>query len=118
MLRLNPTSQMVFVALALAFAIQASGALDVESGRKLFRKSCSACHGDDAQGGERGPNLTGELRHGTSNDDILRNIINGIPGTGMPSFPMPDEEVRAIVAYLRSLRKGPGEEQVKGDPRA
>lgn len=118
MMRLDPTCRVFLLVVALALTIQASGASPAESGRKLFQKSCSACHGDDARGGERGPNLTGELRHGTSDDDMLRNIINGIPGTGMPPFPMPDDEARAIVAYLRSLRKGPREEHVKGDPEA
>jgi PQQ-dependent dehydrogenase (methanol/ethanol family) len=116
-LKLN-SSQMCLLALALTFTIRVSATSEAESGRKLFQKSCSACHGDNAQGGARGPNLTGELRHGASDEEILHNILNGIPGTGMPPFPMPDEEARAIVAYLGSLRKGPLEEQVKGDPQA
>ena len=101
MLRLTLSRpSMYLLALTLAFMTQASGASEVGSGRKLFEKSCGACHGENAQGG-RGPSLTGEMRHGASDEEILHNILNGIPGTGMPPFPMPDEEARAIVAYLR-----------------
>ncbi len=37
---------------------------------------------------------------------MVDNITGGIPGTQMPAFPMPAENARAIVAYLRSLSAG------------
>ena len=36
----------------------------------------------------------------------------------MPAFPMPEDDGRAIVAWLRSLRNAGPEEQVTGDARA
>src|SRR5215831_508887 len=97
---------------------QAQNPARIEMGHKLFQKNCSACHGSEAKGG-RGPDLTtGRWRSGSSDADILRNILTGISGTQMPAFPMPEDEGRAIVVWLRSLRSAGPEEQVTGDPRA
>jgi PQQ-dependent dehydrogenase (methanol/ethanol family) len=87
-----------------------------ETGRTLFQKSCGGCHGDNAKGG-RGPDLTtGNYRWGNSDDDILRNILQGIPGTQMPPFRMPDQEAWAILAFLRSAQGQIAVEPVKGNP--
>jgi alcohol dehydrogenase (cytochrome c) len=83
-------------------------------GRELFVRNCSACHGDTAKGG-RAPDLTtGSWKHGGSDDDLVRNITKGIAGTQMPPIPMPDADVRAIVAFLRTLSGGTAEE-IRGD---
>jgi PQQ-dependent dehydrogenase (methanol/ethanol family) len=88
-----------------------------ERGRQLFEKACTACHGQNANGG-RGPNLTGKLNRGALESEIVQNIVAGIPGTQMPAFPMPVENARAIVAYLRSLREGGPDLPVTGDAAA
>jgi PQQ-dependent dehydrogenase (methanol/ethanol family) len=86
----------------------------VQAGQKLFVKSCSGCHGANAKGG-RGPDLTtGNWRWGASDEEIQHNILNGIAGTQMPPFPLAEDEVRSIVAWLRSLRAGT-EEPITGD---
>lgn len=88
-----------------------------DAGHQLFQKTCSACHGSEAKGG-RGPDLTtGRWKWGSSDADILRNILGGIPGTQMPAFAMPEDDGRAIVAWLRSLHISPGE-RITGDAHA
>src|SRR5438132_1656755 len=100
----------------LLFA-QQTGA-DIAAGQKLFQKSCTSCHGENAKGG-RGPDLTtGQWRWGGSDSKILQNILSGIPGTQMPAFPMAANDGEVIVAYLRSLRNNAPEETLKGDPAA
>src|SRR6476661_3287794 len=75
---------------------------DVTQGATLFVEKCSACHGDTAKGG-RGPDLTsGEWKHGSSDVDLMRNIISGIPGTQMPAISMSESDARLIVGFLRS----------------
>src|SRR5215203_4846479 len=75
---------------------------ETAQGKGLFVQKCSACHGDTAKGG-RGPDLTsGTWKHGSSDADLLRNIIKGIPGTQMPSIPMSEADARSIIAFLRS----------------
>ena len=88
-----------------------------DQGRQLFEKACTACHGQNAKGG-RGPNLTGKLNRGALESEIVQNIVAGIPGTQMPAFPMPLENARSIVAYLRSLKEGGPDIPVTGDAAA
>src|SRR5512145_1521886 len=76
--------------------------ISAEAGRALFQKKCGSCHGENAKGG-RAPDLTtGNWRHGGTEDDLIRNITQGISNTQMPPFPMPKEEAQAIIAFLRS----------------
>ncbi len=90
----------------------------VAAGHALFQKNCSACHGSEGKGG-RGPDLTtGRWKWGSSDADILRNILTGISGTQMPAFAIPEDDGRAIVAWLRSLRNLGPEERITGDARA
>ncbi len=86
------------------------------AGSKSYSKLCSGCHGESAKGG-RGPDLTtGSWRWGGSEQQLVRNIVKGIPGTGMPAFAMPDAEAKAIVAHLRSLVPAAPKETPVGDP--
>ncbi|MGA8151360.1 MAG: c-type cytochrome [Terriglobales bacterium] len=79
-------------------------AVAVKEGASLFRANCSPCHGLRAGGGGRGPDLTsGRWTHGSADSDIFRTITQGVPGTEMPANALEDSEVRAIIAYLRSL---------------
>lgn len=88
----------------------------VVEGRKLFegRGLCSACHGAKATG-LLGPNLTdADWWHSDgSYEAIVTQIRGGVPaGTARTGVPMPpkggsslsDSEVRAVAAYVHSLR--------------
>ena len=86
-----PASVLALLFTSLSVAQQASES-DVAAGKSLFQKSCTACHGGNAQGG-RGPDLTsGRWRSGGSDAELTPNIIRGIPGTEMPAFPMPQHD--------------------------
>lgn len=88
----------------------------IQEGASLFRGNCSPCHGLNAQGGGRGPDLTaGRWVHGSSDADIFRTITRGVPGTEMPANGFDDSETWAILAYLRSLTPAK-EATVSGDP--
>ena len=66
----------------------------------------------NAEGG-RGPNLAqGAFYRGSSDEDLMRNISNGIEGTEMPGLFYSADRVRQVIAYLRSLtprEKPPGD---------
>jgi putative heme-binding domain-containing protein len=76
----------------------------IREGASLFRANCSPCHGPNAQGGGRGPDLTGgRWVHGSSDAEIFGTITRGVPGTEMPANGFEDSETWAIIAYVRSL---------------
>src|SRR5208282_1551864 len=109
----------VFAILAAAIStLRAQPPTRIETGHNLFQKNCSGCHGSEAKGG-RGPDLTtGHWKWGSSDADIMRNIFDGIPGTQMPAFPLPEDDGRAIVAWLRSLHNMGAEDRITGDAHA
>ena len=81
----------------------------IREGRSLFRTNCAPCHGPDAKGGGRGPDLTsGRWIHGSSDAGIFRTITQGVPGTEMPANAFEDSETWAIIAYMRSLSSTTG----------
>ena len=100
----------VSAAIALAVALVAAAAApraqqsDSAAGRALFDEACVLCHGPGGQG-DRAPALnTGRFTHGEQDSDLARVIRSGLAGTQMPAFArFNDEQVRQLVAYLRSL---------------
>ena len=88
----------------------------IQEGASLFRANCSPCHGLNAQGGGRGPDLTaGRWVHGSTDADLFRTVTRGVPGTEMPANALDDSEVWAILAYVRSVAPAKTE-AVSGDP--
>jgi len=79
----------------------------IKEGASLFHADCSPCHGLNARGGGRGPDLTSGLWvHGGSDAAIFRTISQGVPGTEMPANTFEDTETWALVAYLQSVSSG------------
>jgi putative heme-binding domain-containing protein len=85
-------------------------------GKRLFEGQCARCHGMQGGGGT-GANLRRpRLQHAADDDSLFNLIRSGIPGTGMPfTFAMTDNEVRDVIAYVRSLGRIPPE-PLPGDP--
>jgi len=79
----------------------------VERGQKVFVASCGFCHGSRATGGENGPDLVRSvvaLRD--EGGELLGPVIRkGSPDKGMPPFPLTDQQVSDIAAFLRSRQQ-------------
>lgn len=75
-------------------------------GGVLFGEHCAGCHGKDMKGGV-GPDLTGHLSFGETNDALFRSIQDGRPG-GMPAFgtQLGKDRIWKVVAYIDSVREG------------
>jgi len=109
---------MRMLALILLTAVPASpaAAQAPEPGRRPFEQLCSACHGADGQGGERGPGFIAALAFRTD-AELATLIREGLPARGMPGFSVPPAQMPAIVAHIRRLqsRAGPELQRVKVD---
>jgi len=94
----------LFLALSAGtgFGQHAYSPADIDAGGTLYRSNCMKCHGPE------GTMIAGvDLGHGTfrrasTDDDLARIIINGIPSTAMPPSGFSELQVKTIVAYLRS----------------
>ena len=91
----------------------------IADGEKIFKGAglCHACHGPDGKGIEaiKAPNLTDTLwLHSTGTyDDVVRQVTNGVPSEKSKSggvmaprggTPLSDAQVKAVAAYIWSLR--------------
>jgi mono/diheme cytochrome c family protein len=99
---------------------QPPSAGDVAAGKKVYKRVCEECHGRDGHGdGEKARSLGFRARdfsHGSfkcrctptaalpTDDDLLRTVTQGLPGTAMTGHAdlSPDER-RAVLAYVKSL---------------
>jgi cytochrome c oxidase cbb3-type subunit 3 len=78
----------------------------LDKGAARFSRTCSPCHGSQAQG-LIGPNLTDDRWiHGGTVEQIFQSIAKGWPAKGMPPWgrALKPDELSALVSYLRSLQ--------------
>src|SRR5437763_16915487 len=90
--------------------------LRLTEGQKLFTGQCAGCHGADAHGTDRGPGLVRNRRVRSRSMQQLRDFIRkGAPGSGMPAFDLPADQIDALATLLHSLNAPAAESIVLGD---
>ncbi|WP_420549600.1 c-type cytochrome [Curvivirga sp.] len=83
------------------------------AGKQAYDDTCMACHGKNAEGTMAGPTFIHKVYHpGHHNDgSFVRAVKMGVrqhhwPFGDMPAQPhVTDEEIRAIIQYVRELQK-------------
>ncbi len=92
-------------ALAAIAVPLAQGSGPPSQGRAQFERLCARCHGADGRGGEMGPGIVARLALRTD-AELAALVRDGLPAKGMPGHPLPDADLRALVAHARTLRPG------------
>jgi len=114
----------VFVILCIAtpFAARAQGGnpydgdrTAIRAGGAMYGNRCAGCHGADARG-DIGADLTLMWAEGTRDERVFQSIRDGVPGSVMPPSSAQDNEVWAMVAYLKSISTVPPFENDTGNP--
>lgn len=110
----------VVAALAAMIALPAAARADAPDGKQLYSNWCAPCHGAAGDGkGKLSYLLFPKPRDFTkgvfkfrsapmpsvpTDEDLLRVVTAGIPGTAMPSWSfLPEEERRALVRHLKTF---------------
>jgi mono/diheme cytochrome c family protein len=76
----------------------------VSAGRILFAQHCTECHGENAEGGKKGPNLRVDEIQSVPPGAIFWILTNGVVRRGMPVWSkLPEPQRWQLVAYLKSL---------------
>jgi putative heme-binding domain-containing protein len=78
---------------------------DVENGSRLYRQNCFACHGPDGDSIPEVDFRRGRFKRASSDEDILRVIAKGVPGTAMPPAAINDSARLGLLAYIRSMHE-------------
>ncbi len=103
----------------------------IQAGSELFAENCADCHGAEGEGGEikdkpgevTAPLNSEDFLVGHFDDTIFQLISYGQPGEGMQAFGLAyggalnDQEIRAIIAFMRSWAE-PEEEATAGGDQA
>lgn len=78
--------------------------LAAERGQQTFMASCAFCHGSDARGSERAPDLVlSELVNKDENGELIAEILaKGRPERGMPPFPALAPQAGDIANFLHN----------------
>lgn len=92
-----------------------SDSASIEAGRQLYLGSCSGCHGATGEGSQ-GPSLLSGRVSRQSDATLFGTIKNGLPGTSMPNFALPDARVWEIAGFVRSLSAPAAAVQLTGNP--
>jgi mono/diheme cytochrome c family protein len=126
---------MVFAAIVSAHAPPARAQLQqhwtidkaaAERGRQAFVSTCGFCHGSDARGSERAPDLLrSELVNRDDQGELIGQVVTkGRVEKGMPSFPNMADQVKDIANFLHDSIQAAGNRfgykilnVVTGDPK-
>lgn len=91
----------------------------LEEGRRLYVRNCATCHGLGGDG--EGPSAStlwppprdftkalfkyaGVADRGLpADDELVRIIRNGLPGTAMSAWDLPESEIRLIIDYIKTF---------------
>lgn len=94
----------------------------VDAGQRRFLQLCSGCHARNGEGGQgegQGPNLVTSWEVRRAQDRELFGFIkNGVKGTTMPPFALPDDQIWEIAAFVRSLNAPASAVPVQGNAAA
>ncbi len=88
---------------------------DIENGGLIYQTACAFCHGPEGDGIPGVNFASGRFRRGTTDDELVRIILGGIPGTAMPPNNYSESQAGTIVAYLRAFSTSPKESIISGD---
>lgn len=77
----------------------------VAEGKGIYEENCAGCHGANLKG-DAGPDLTGPLSYGDSDDRMFASVAEGRPG-GMPAFgtQLGKERIWRLLAYVDAVRE-------------
>ncbi len=98
---------------------QTAERLLANAGRNAYTGSCAQCHGEKGDGKgvlgtQTAPVATDLTAYDTrqkTDEQLFWIVKNGLSFTGMPAFgyDYPDEDIVALVNYIRALQKGQGQ---------
>ena len=74
-----------------------------QDGAQLYRENCASCHALDGNGVQGVDFRSGQFRRAATDDELVRLIASGIPGTAMPPSSLAEMPRRTLVAFIRAM---------------
>jgi mono/diheme cytochrome c family protein len=86
-------------------ALLSAAEVKAETGERLYKQNCAACHHPDRIGLLAPPLLPPFLKR-SSDEKLAKTIRDGLPATQMPAFPgLSEEDIAALIELIRKPGK-------------
>jgi mono/diheme cytochrome c family protein len=105
--------KMLMATVLFATCIGFAGSVMAADGEAIYKSKCIACHGADGKGTPMAPAFKGSAYIASNSDQAIAEVIlKGREGAakmykniplGMQAQKLSEEDVSAVVAYLKSL---------------
>jgi putative heme-binding domain-containing protein len=89
---------------------------DIQSGSVVYSAQCAQCHGPTGDQITGVDLRSGRFRNATTDEDLMRIVTNGLPGTSMPGRRLEPAQLTALVAFIRNMRDFNSRTVAAGDP--
>jgi mono/diheme cytochrome c family protein len=78
----------------------------VVRGKEIYTVNCAFCHGEDARGGDVGPNIIrSQILLDDKDGELLSPVLQaGRPAQGMPNFKFTAAQTSDLAAYIHTFR--------------
>jgi mono/diheme cytochrome c family protein len=107
--------KLALLAIPAAFALAFTTNTFAADGKAVYSDSCAKCHGDDGKGQTKMGQKLGakdysdaKVQDAVSDDQAFKSIKEGMKKddkTLMKPSELSDEDIKASIAYLRTLKK-------------
>jgi putative heme-binding domain-containing protein len=75
---------------------------DIVRGAQIYTEQCAVCHGLAGNAVAAVDLRTGRFRTAVADDDLKRVVRTGVPASGMPPTRLNDDDLTAVVAFIRA----------------
>lgn len=108
--------KLALLAISAAFAVALSSTASAADGKAVYTDSCAKCHGDDGKGQTKMGQKLGikdltdaKVQAALKDDEATKDIKEGVKDADGKTLMKPfdtlsDDEVKALVAYVRTLK--------------
>ena len=76
---------------------------DIAYGSRLYDAQCTTCHSANGDGVGGVDLRSGKFRNAVTDQDLVRVITMGIPGTGMQAFKLDSDSANARTSAIREI---------------
>ena len=107
--------KLALLAISAAFAVALTSTASAADGKAVYADSCAKCHGDDGKGQTRMGTKLGardysdaKVQDSVTDDQAFKSIKEGMKKddkTLMKPSDLSDDDIKASIAYLRTLKK-------------